>query len=222
MPLSGSQSLHALARGYADKPDDFTAQLEGVAASTRAVAESPSFSISARTESDYSIAQPDSVDAPVTASANNASRRGAAADRSPAIGDLSWAAGETGPFASEGAGLGIQNSKSMTFGDVNLGNGSVDDEWRQSFDLNAAITDLLNDHDELHRRRQMRDTAATDVINASMDVATRASARLRTESHKRGDESMDIDGIRATSARTVSGVPSDGQRGVTTLRAESA
>ncbi|CDW99499.1 hypothetical protein [Sporisorium scitamineum] len=199
--LDGNQSLHALARGYSDKQTQFMAELDGVAASIGAAPESPSFSISARTESENSIVHQESADVSLAASGSDASR----ADRSPAIGDLSWAAGETGPFGSAGQGLGIEGSKSMTFGDVNFGNGSIDDEWRQSFDLNAAITDLLHDHDELHRRRQLRDRAASDASELGSNAATRTSARLRSDSIRRGDEST-------ASARNLSEISADGPR----------
>ncbi|TKY88922.1 hypothetical protein EX895_002163 [Sporisorium graminicola] len=209
MALDGNQSLHALAHGYPDRQSEFMAELDGVAASIGAAPESPSFSISARTESENSIVQQESADVSLAASGSNASRsddRRSAENRSPAIGDLSWAAGETGPFGSGGAaGLGIEGSKSMTFGDVNFGNGSGDDEWRQSFDLNAAITDLLHDHDELHRRRQLRDRAASDASElGSNPSATRTPARLRPDSIRRGDDST-------ASARNLSELASDGQ-----------
>ncbi|CBQ69019.1 related to putative dual specificity protein kinase pom1 [Sporisorium reilianum SRZ2] len=215
MALDGNQSLHALTRGYSDKQSEFMAELDGVAASIGAAPESPTFSISARTESENSIAQHESADVSLATSGSHASRSEAhrlAADRSPAIGDLSWAAGETGPFGSGGPGLGIEGSKSMTFGDVNFGNGTADDEWRQSFDLNAAITDLLHDHDELHRRRQLRDRATSDASELGANTATRTAARLRSDSIRRADESTasarnaseaaSADGLRAPLSST--------------------
>ncbi|SPO30661.1 related to putative dual specificity protein kinase pom1 [Ustilago trichophora] len=215
MPLGGSSSLHTLTRGYSDKQSEFMAELEGLAASIGAAPESPSFSISARTESDYSIVQHGSADVSLAPSGSSTSRTEApmsSADRSPGIGDLSWSAGETGPFGSEGAGLGIGGSKSMTFGDVNFGNGIGDEEWRQSFDLNAAITDLLNDHDELHRRRQLRDTATSDASELGSNAGAKGSARLRSDSLRRGDESIDSNRVQVSSARNASGMPVDGQR----------
>lgn len=219
MPIGGSQSLHALARDHPDRQSEFMAELDGLAASIGAAPESPSFSISARTESGYSIVQPESEDASLALSVSNASHSDAHADKaesSSAIGDLSWSAGETGPFDSGATGLGIEGSKSMTFGDLNFGNGIGDDEWRQSFDLNAAITDLLNDHDELHRRRQLRDRAASDASELGLSAASRASARFRAESLKRGiDESADASRAHPASARIASTAPSDGPRGAT-------
>lgn len=217
MPLSGSASLHALARGYPDSQSDFMAELDGLAASIGAAPESPSFSISARTESDYSIVQQDSADASVAPSSSDLSRTNgpiAGADRSPGIGDLSWSAGETGPFFHSGAGLGIEGSKSMTFGDANFGNEIMDDEWRQSFDLNAAITDLLNDHDELHRRRQLRDRAASDASELGSANGALDSGRLRSESLRRAGNPTESGRMQIASARNASEVPVDGQRGL--------
>ncbi|SNX87041.1 related to putative dual specificity protein kinase pom1 [Melanopsichium pennsylvanicum] len=210
MPLGGSQSLHALAHGYSDKQSQFMAELEGVAAGIGAAPESPSFSISAHAESKYSIAQQESADASLATSTTEHFRTDPAmssADRSPGIGDLSWSAGETGPFGSEGAGLGIEGSKSMTFGDVNFGNGMGDEDWRQSFDLNAAITDLLNDHDELHRRRQLRDRATSDASEIGKNASGK---RLRSDSIRTRDEPVDHSRVQTGSAR----MPADGQRGL--------
>ncbi|KAJ1017804.1 hypothetical protein NDA16_005121 [Ustilago loliicola] len=218
VPLGGSSSLHTLTRGYSDKQSEFMAELDQVAASIGAAPESPSFSISARTESDYSIVQQDTADVSVAPSGSNTSRtdsKAITADRSPGIGDLSWSAGETGPFGSEGAGLGIEGFKSMTFGDVNFGNGIGDEDWRQSFDLNAAITDLLNDHDELHRRRNQRDRAASDASELGNNGGTRGSTRLQSDSMKRGDESIESSRIQGGSARGTPGLAADGQRGLT-------
>ncbi|KAJ9474985.1 Dual-specificity kinase, partial [Pseudozyma hubeiensis] len=216
LPLTGSQSLHALARGYPGTQSEFMAELDGVAASIGVVPESPPFSISARTESDYSLAQHDSSDVSLTASRSGASHQEAqatAAERSPAIGDLSWSAGETGPFDGATAGLGIEASKSMPFGDANFGNGMDDEEWRQSFDLNAAITDLLNDHDELHRRRQLRDRAASDASELGSTAASRSFARLRSDSLKRAEEAGDTSRMPSTgSSRTPLAGTSDSQR----------
>lgn len=197
MQLGGSSSLHALAR-------DFTTAFDGSEAGIGAVPESPSYSISARTESDYDIAQQGSMNSAMTPSGSHTSRIDAqvpAVERSPGIGDQSWAAGETGPFGSGEAGLGIEGSKSMTFGDVNFGNGMGDEEWRQSFDLNAAITDLLNDHDELHRRRQLRDRSASNASELDPNsAAVKSTGRLRSDSIRHADGST-------ASSRTTSGVP---------------
>ncbi|GAC94809.1 likely protein kinase [Pseudozyma hubeiensis SY62] len=216
LPLTGSQSLHALARGYPATQSEFMAELDGVAASIGAVPESPPFSIIARTESDNSLAQHDSSDVSFAASKSGATQKEAhatAAERSPAIGDLSWSAGETGPFDGATTGLGIEASKSMPFGDANFGNGMDDEEWRQSFDLNAAITDLLNDHDELHRRRQLRDRAASDASELGSTAASRSSARLRSDSLKQPEEAG-VTGLMSSigSSRTPLAGASDSQR----------
>ncbi len=102
----------------------------------------------------------------------------------------------------------------MTFGAVNFGNGIGDEEWRQSFDLNAAITDLLNDHDELHRRRQLRDRAASDASELGANVTSKPSSRLRSDSLRHGDESLDSSRVQGYSARNA--LASEGQRGGTT------
>lgn len=210
MALGGSASLHSLTRAYPDnKRSDFIAQLDNVAASIAAPPDSPSFSISARTESDYSILHTDTADVSATPSNASASRADAAIpsqERSPAIGDLSWAAGETGPFGSDAAALGIHAasaSKSINFGDANFANDIGDDEWRQSFDLNAAITDLLNDHDELHRRRQLRDRAASDASElAASSAAAKSSSRQRSDSLRHPNESLDRARVPSASSRT--------------------
>jgi dual specificity tyrosine-phosphorylation-regulated kinase 2/3/4 len=214
MALAGSASLHSLARAYPDnKQSDFIAQLDNVAATIAAPPDSPSFSISARTESDYSILHTDTADVSATPSNASASRADAAIpaqERSPAIGDLSWAAGETGPFGSDAA----LASKSMTFGDANFANDIGDDEWRQSFDLNAAITDLLNDHDELHRRRQLRERAASDASELGASAPTKTSTRHRSGSLRHPDESLDRARLPSASSYTPAtpSISADGQR----------
>ncbi|SYW73797.1 related to putative dual specificity protein kinase pom1 [Ustilago bromivora] len=213
MPLGGSSSLHTLTRGYPDKQSGFMAELDHVAASIGTAPQSPSFSISARTESDYSIVQQESGDPSLAPSGSNTSRtdsKAITADPSPGIGDLPWSAGETGPFGSEGAGLGMEGSKSMTFGDVNFGNRNGDEEWRQSFDLNAAITDLLHDHDELHRRRQLRDRAPSDASELLISGGTRGSTQLRSDSMRPGDESTQSSRLQGGPARGTPGLAADG------------
>ncbi|SOV03392.1 related to putative dual specificity protein kinase pom1 [Ustilago sp. UG-2017a] len=213
MPLGGSSSLHTLTRGYPDKQSGFMAELDHVAASIGTAPQSPSFSISARTESDYSIVQQESGDPSLAPSGSNTSRtdsKAITADPSPGIGDLPWSAGETGPFGSEGAGQGIEGSKSMTFGHVNFGNRNGDEEWRQSFDLNAAITDLLHDHDELHRRRQLRDRAPSDASELLISGGTRGSTQLRSDSMRPGDESVQSSRLQGGPAQGTPGLAADG------------
>ena len=183
--LGGNASLQSLARGFAADHSDFIAELDAFAGQTGAsVLDSPSYSISALTESSntHTIdesphrstgAKRDRANATCVPGASSGGLRPEVIEsgqRSPRIGDLSWSAGETGPFATGPSTLepvvkGISDLDGVSFGDADLDGLGSEENWRGSFDLNAAITELLNDHDARRRQRQ------SEGIDRSSDLS---------------------------------------------------
>ncbi|SPO39012.1 related to putative dual specificity protein kinase pom1 [Pseudozyma flocculosa] len=184
--LEGSVSLQALARGFGASTSEFLSDLDGVGPG------SPQYSIDAMTESEHSVANTDdasSTEAPKQL--DHLVPKGAdailleASRRSPRIGDLSWSLGETGPFGTDAGGpapdtADQQQAKApaaegMAFDSGVLNALESDEQWRGSFDLNAAITELLNDHDKRRQDRKGAGQEGSSSPSAEVDGAASPS-----------------------------------------------
>ncbi|KDN53336.1 hypothetical protein K437DRAFT_68752 [Tilletiaria anomala UBC 951] len=198
--LSSFSSLSSLPRGFESNPAEFLAEFESFTSRKRErdsllwqqqllqptpidKPDSPAFSIDA-------VSDDESADADRGGSASFASTArtakvaaaaaAAAARNSNAstIGDSAWSADEMGPFGSEQiataprraspASAARKESARRVLAD--LSGGGVSESDRGSFDLNAAITDLLHEHDRIHSVR--RTTGHVDDEEDSSDAGS--------------------------------------------------
>ncbi|CEH13623.1 kinase-like protein [Ceraceosorus bombacis] len=160
-PLGGQTSLATLARGYPPGEDGSGAGLDAEDAG-----ESPTFSINALSESESDAMHGDDTNDFLLSPRKFAQD----ARPSPRIGDLVWSEDENGPFGWGGAGDDNSRSPGRVMSlapGVRRGTAlerhlaQLDDESvNGSFDLNAAIADLLKEDEE---RRKRRSGAAGDV-----------------------------------------------------------
>ncbi|PWN51180.1 hypothetical protein IE53DRAFT_61194 [Violaceomyces palustris] len=110
--------------------------------------------------------------------------------KSPGIGDLSWAEGETGPFG----------------GDASMDEGDRSSKWRDSFDLNTAITELLNEHDARRRERTISGQKYSDGSDSSRKNSTEVlltspAARIRPLQEGGFSSTLKIDKAAASAAQ---------------------